>query len=325
MKKCASELQLEAFIREGAGDGDAGEARSKPREHGGGGGGRFEAGGLPSTGFNDSVSTGSNVQTSASNSLYMILVTNLPLELEQNAIDGSSGSQHWSSESISSSHPPGTSTIESQTASMSTSPRATSSANHTIESESDSDGESLIDTEEGGPCQRRTKSMDTKRIRRMVSNRESARRSRRRKQAQLADLESQLEQLQGENASLFKQLAEANQQFTTAVTDNRILKSDVEALRIKVKMAEDMVTRSTMSCGLGNLGLAPLLTSKKMCQALDMLTVKGLGLLGDETCFRSPTPARQVRISPVQSTASLESLDNRKSSEATSCAVDMWP
>jgi septal ring factor EnvC (AmiA/AmiB activator) len=77
--------------------------------------------------------------------------------------------------------------------------------------------------------------METKRIRRMVSNRESARRSRRRKQAQLSELESQVEQLKGENATLFKQLSEANQQFTTAVTDNRILKSDVEALRVKVK------------------------------------------------------------------------------------------
>lgn len=44
----------------------------------------------------------------------------------------------------------------------------------------------------------------------------------------------QVEQLKGENTSLFKQLTEANQQFTTAVTDNRIFKSDVEALRIKV-------------------------------------------------------------------------------------------
>lgn len=46
----------------------------------------------------------------------------------------------------------------------------------------------------------------------------------------------QVDQLRGENASLFKQLTDANQQFTTAVTDNRILKSDVEALRVKVIM-----------------------------------------------------------------------------------------
>lgn len=166
--------------------------------------------------------------------------------------------------------------------------------------------------------------METKRIRRMVSNRESARRSRRRKQAQLSELESQVEQLKGESATLFKQLSEANLQFTTAVTDNRILKSDVEALRVKVKMAEDMVARSAMSCGLGDLGLAPYLNSRKMGQALNMLTATGLDLLGSEA-FRGQTAARQVQNSPVQSTASLESLDNRKSSEVTSCAADMWP
>jgi hypothetical protein len=44
----------------------------------------------------------------------------------------------------------------------------------------------------------------------------------------------QVDQLRGDNASIFKQLTDANQQFTTAVTDNRILKSDVEALRMKV-------------------------------------------------------------------------------------------
>ena len=156
--------------------------------------------------------------------------------------------------------------------------------------------------------------METKQIRRMVSNRESARRSRRRKHAQLSDLESQVEQLRSESASLFKQLTEANQHFTTAVADNRILKSDVETLRVKVKMAEDMVARSAMPCSLGHLGSAPFLNSTKMCQALDVLTVTGLDL-----------PGPQVQNSPVQSTVTLESLDNRASSEVTSCAADMWP
>jgi regulator of replication initiation timing len=44
----------------------------------------------------------------------------------------------------------------------------------------------------------------------------------------------QVERLKGENVTLFQQISDANQQFSTAVTDNRILKFDVEALRIKV-------------------------------------------------------------------------------------------
>ncbi|KAJ8451328.1 hypothetical protein Cgig2_014100 [Carnegiea gigantea] len=103
---------------------------------------------------------------------------------------------------------------------------------------------------------------DIKRIRRMASNRESARRSRRRKQAQLHELETQVhadkidlvvEVLTGENVTLFKQLGDAAQQLREASTNNRVLRSDVEALRAKVKLAEDRVTRGTMSPTLNHI------------------------------------------------------------------------
>ncbi|CAN1324109.1 Basic leucine zipper 9 [Linum perenne] len=104
---------------------------------------------------------------------------------------------------------------------------------------------------EAGPCEQSTNpGADLKRIRRMVSNRESARRSRRRKQAHLADLEIQVEQLTGESASLYKQLSDATQQYRNADTNHRVLKSDVEALRAKVKLAEDMVARGSLSCSM---------------------------------------------------------------------------
>ncbi|KAJ6797087.1 light-inducible protein CPRF2-like [Iris pallida] len=86
---------------------------------------------------------------------------------------------------------------------------------------------------------------DAKRVRRMLSNRESARRSRRRKQAHLSELEQQVSQLRGENSSLLKRLTEVNQKYNEAAVDNRILKADVETLRAKVKMAEDGVKRVT--------------------------------------------------------------------------------
>ncbi|TKY58261.1 Basic leucine zipper 9 [Spatholobus suberectus] len=101
--------------------------------------------------------------------------------------------------------------------------------------------------DEAGPCEQSTNAIDMKRLRRKVSNRESARRSRRRKQAHLADLEWQVERMRLENANLFKQLTDASQQFREADTNNRVLKSDVEALRAKVKLAEDMVTRGSLT------------------------------------------------------------------------------
>ncbi|XP_057766829.1 bZIP transcription factor RISBZ4-like isoform X2 [Salvia miltiorrhiza] len=106
---------------------------------------------------------------------------------------------------------------------------------------------------EAGSYDPTTNPIDVKRIKRMVSNRESARRSRRRKQAHLADLEQQVEQLRGENATLFKQLADATQQFKDSTTNNRVLRSDVEALRAKVKLAEDMVARGSLTSSLSHL------------------------------------------------------------------------
>ncbi|CAI0376296.1 unnamed protein product [Linum tenue] len=87
----------------------------------------------------------------------------------------------------------------------------------------------------------------------MVSNRESARRSRRRKQAHLAELELQVEQLTGENATMYKQLSDAAQQYREAGTNHRVLKSGVEALRAKVKLAEDMVARGSFTCSMNML------------------------------------------------------------------------
>ncbi|TYG95719.1 hypothetical protein ES288_A11G290700v1 [Gossypium darwinii] len=86
---------------------------------------------------------------------------------------------------------------------------------------------------------------DVKRVRRMLSNRESARRSRRRKQAHLTELESQVSQLRVENADLLKSLTDISQRYNEAAVNNRILKADVETLKAKVKMAEEAVKRTT--------------------------------------------------------------------------------
>ncbi|KAG5244555.1 basic leucine zipper [Salix suchowensis] len=89
-------------------------------------------------------------------------------------------------------------------------------------------------SDEDGLSEQSTNPLDIKRIRRMVLNRESARRSRKRKQAHLSDLEVQVGHLTGENASLFNQLSDAAQQYRAAETNRRVLNSEVEALKANV-------------------------------------------------------------------------------------------
>lgn len=127
--------------------------------------------------------------------------------------------------------------------------QATGASSGSSHEQSDEDDQEI----EAGPCEQSTNPVDSKRIKRMVSNRESARRSRRRKQAHLADLDQQVKQLQGEYETLFKQLQDATQQFKDAVTNNRVLKSSVEALRAKVKLAEDLVARGSLTSSLSHL------------------------------------------------------------------------
>ncbi|GAB2228880.1 hypothetical protein Drorol1_Dr00023013 [Drosera rotundifolia] len=92
---------------------------------------------------------------------------------------------------------------------------------------------------------------DVKRFRRMLSNRESARRSRSRKQQHLTELETQVAQLRVENSSLLQRLADISQKYNEGTVDNRVLKANVETLRAKVKMADESVKRVT--------GMNPLL------------------------------------------------------------------
>ncbi|KAI3703580.1 hypothetical protein L1987_73770 [Smallanthus sonchifolius] len=120
----------------------------------------------------------------------------------------------------------------------------------TTSDEEQSDYDPEIET---GQCEQSNDKVDVKRIKRMVSNRESARRSRRRKQAHLTDLEEQVEQLRAEYSTLFKQLTTASHQYKDASTNNRVLKSEVEALRANVKLAEDTLARGSITSSLSHL------------------------------------------------------------------------
>lgn len=131
--------------------------------------------------------------------------------------------------------------------------RSTTSGSSGEQSDYDEDEGETEDTQNMDPS-------NTKRKRRMLSNRESARRSRRRKQAHLTELETQVSQLKVENSSLHLKLTETSQKFNEAAVDNRVLKADIETLRTKVTMAEDIVKRITGLYSLSRTGMPPVAT-----------------------------------------------------------------
>uniref|UniRef100_A0A1J3DCH0 Basic leucine zipper 63 n=1 Tax=Noccaea caerulescens TaxID=107243 RepID=A0A1J3DCH0_NOCCA len=106
-------------------------------------------------------------------------------------------------------------------------------------------GSELSGDEEEADGETNMNPTNVKRVRRMLSNREAARRSRRRKQAHLSELETQVSQLRVENSKLMKGLTDVTQTFNDAAVENRVLKANIETLRAKVKMAEETVKRIT--------------------------------------------------------------------------------
>ncbi|KAJ0802289.1 putative transcription factor bZIP family [Helianthus annuus] len=190
------------------------------------------------------------------------------------------------------------------------------------------------DTEiEAGQCEQSNDQLDVKKHKRMVSNRESARRSRKRKQAHLTDLEQQVELLRGEYSDLFKQLTSASHQFKDASTNNRVLKSEVEALRAKVKLAEDMLARGSLTSSLSHLLENHLTTSQLFnCQNMSRM---GMGNVSPTVTMRGDDHGPHVGL-PVPGQHIMGGLDSNPviydgnvknggiNSNGGSCASNMW-
>ncbi|GAV63659.1 bZIP_1 domain-containing protein/bZIP_C domain-containing protein [Cephalotus follicularis] len=181
---------------------------------------------------------------------------------------------------------------------------------------------------EAGPCEQSTDPLDLKRIKRMNSNRESARRSRKRKQDQLADFELQAEQLRVENSSLYKQLTDATHQYREADTDNRVLKSDVEALRAKVKLVEDMLTRGSFTCSINQL-LQDHLNSPQSYNMHNLGQVANVSptvtVHGDDASYGGRTVSGQNSVLGLGNVdVSNGNLKNGIMSDAVSCVSDIW-
>ncbi|XP_039776636.1 light-inducible protein CPRF2-like [Panicum virgatum] len=98
-------------------------------------------------------------------------------------------------------------------------------------------------SEGGVNLEEKSEPANAKKMRRMLLNRESARRSRKRRETHLRNLESQVSRLTSENASLLKCMADMTEKYKNATVDNRNLIIAAETMRTEVNIAEEAVRR----------------------------------------------------------------------------------
>ncbi|KAL2328983.1 hypothetical protein Fmac_022410 [Flemingia macrophylla] len=83
--------------------------------------------------------------------------------------------------------------------------------------------------------------MDQRKRKRMISNRESARRSRMRKQKHLDDLVSQVAQLRKENQQILTSVNLTTQQFLTVEAENSVLRAQVNELSHRLDSLKEII------------------------------------------------------------------------------------
>lgn len=92
--------------------------------------------------------------------------------------------------------------------------------------------------------------MDQRKRKRMLSNRESARRSRMRKQKHLDDLMAQVAQLRKENNEILSSINITNQRYLTVEADNSILRAQAMELSHRYQSLNDILNYMNTSNGV---------------------------------------------------------------------------
>ncbi|KHN25400.1 Ocs element-binding factor 1 [Glycine soja] len=95
--------------------------------------------------------------------------------------------------------------------------------------------------------------MDQRKRKRMISNRESARRSRMRKQKHLDDLVSQVAQLRKENQQILTSVNITTQQYLSVEAENSVLRAQVGELSHRLESLNEIVDvlNATTVAGFG--------------------------------------------------------------------------
>ncbi|XP_024396092.1 bZIP transcription factor 44 isoform X2 [Physcomitrium patens] len=111
--------------------------------------------------------------------------------------------------------------------------------------------------------------VDERRQKRMISNRESARRSRLRKQQHLDELRSQIAQLRAENTHMLNRFSLASQQYAQLTEENCVLRSNATDMRHQLQMLHHAASSHqplSLERGLGTVQPLPLNLS--LCSGL---------------------------------------------------------
>ncbi|THU63465.1 hypothetical protein C4D60_Mb01t16030 [Musa balbisiana] len=92
--------------------------------------------------------------------------------------------------------------------------------------------------------------MDQKKLRRMISNRESARRSRMRKQKHLDELMAQLNQLRKENRQLSTAFSLTKQQYVAVDAENCVLRAQMMELGNRLQSLDEILSFLNMNINI---------------------------------------------------------------------------
>lgn len=123
---------------------------------------------------------------------------------------------------------------------------------------------------------------DERKRKRMLSNRESARRSRMKKQKQLEDLASEIGRLKNENSQLFQSIKAEEEAYAEIESVNNVLRAQTKELTDRLRFLNSILEIAEEVCGLSveipeipdallNPWQLPLPMQSIMASAVDMI------------------------------------------------------
>lgn len=139
--------------------------------------------------------------------------------------------------------------------------------------------------------------MDQRKRKRMQSNRESARRSRMRKQKHLDDLMAQVAQLRKENSQIHTTTSLTTQQLLTVEAENSVLRAQMMELSQRLESLNDILNYMNTNHGIFE-------TEPQQQQQDHHLTGPGLGI-GPDSFMNNPWNLMYINQQPIMASADM--------------------